>query len=164
MKSVSSDNDALVALSNKGVELAGATNMYMVELFPWCKSDPGFLLRAITRSYTTDLSSKVRPRVVPWCWVQETRERRVWDREDRLECTLHASEEEICTQRNSNLRDASADWSDQLEGLDNLCAVSQLIQDNIRVDGNIQDEDVIAASVGMLYIGELGIMISIPSY
>ena len=52
----------------------------------------------------------------------------------------------------------------QLEGTDSFCAVSQLIQDNIDVDGNIQDEDVIAASVGMLYIGVLDTLASVLSY
>ena len=52
----------------------------------------------------------------------------------------------------------------QLEGTDSLCAVSQLIQDNIDVDGNIQDEDVIAASVGTLYIGERDTLASVFSY
>ena len=52
----------------------------------------------------------------------------------------------------------------QLEGTDSLCAVSQLIQDNIDVDGNIQDEDVIAASVGTLYIGERDTLASDLSY
>ena len=52
----------------------------------------------------------------------------------------------------------------QLEGTDSLCAVSQLIQDNIDVDGNIQDEDVIAASVGTLYIGERDTLASVLSY
>ena len=52
----------------------------------------------------------------------------------------------------------------QLEGTDSFCAVSQLIQDNIDADGNIQDEDVIAASVGALYIGERDTLASVLSY
>ena len=42
--SVSSDDDALVALSNAGIELAGTTKFYMVEFFPWRELEPGHSL------------------------------------------------------------------------------------------------------------------------
>ena len=42
----------------------------------------------------------------------------------------------------------------QFDGTCKPCATSQLIEENIDVDGNIKDEDVIAATVGMLYIGK----------
>ena len=42
----------------------------------------------------------------------------------------------------------------QFDGTCKPCATSQLIEENIDADGNIKDEDVIAATVGMLYIGK----------